>query len=186
MKQIHEIILIADIAGKKDFLTGNELGRQVLQKLMDKVNASPETAIFGISLKGITATDASFPRESVVSLVKMFCGEKGFYIKDLADRDLIDNWDYAAKAKEQNLIVHKTRTDYIVLGPELADTTKQTLDFVIKEGIATTSKVMKHFNIPTAQTASARLKKLYDLGLILGSKETAETGGLEFVYRAIK
>lgn len=186
MKQIHEIISLADLAGKKEFLSGNALGREVFQKLMNKVNATSGAAIFGISLKDVKATDASFPRESVVSLIKLFCGEKGFYLKDLLNKDLIDNWDYAAKAKEQNIIVYQKGNDYIVIGPELADTTKQTLDFVIQEGTATTSKVMKHFDIQTAQTASARLKKLYELGLILGSKETAETGGLEFVYRAIK
>lgn len=187
MKQIQEIIFLSDLTGKKEFLSGNALGREVFQKLMNKVNATSGAAVFGISLKGIEATDASFPRESVVSLVKLFCGEKGFYLKDfLNNKDLIDNWDYAAKAKEQNVIVYQKGNNYIVIGPELADTTKQTLDFVIQEGTATTSKVMKHFDIPTAQTASARLKKLYELGLILGSKETAETGGLEFVYRAIK
>lgn len=186
MKQINEIISLVELAGKKGFLSGNALGREVLQKLISKVNATSGSAIFGISLQGVEATDASFPRESVVSLVKMFCGEKGFYLKGLVDKDLIDNWDYAAKAKEQNIIAYQKATNYIVIGPELAETTKQTLDFVIQEGTTTTSKVMKHFDIPTAQTASARLKKLYELGLILGSKETAETGGLEFVYRAIR
>lgn len=185
MKQKHETIHLTDVTGQKEFLSGNALGRETFQKLLDRINSTPGVAIFEISLKGILATDASFPRESVVSLIKLFCGEKGFYLKDFLNKDLIDNWDYAAKAKDQNVIVYQKGHDYIVIGRKLAENTKSTLDFVMKEGITTTSKVAKRFDI-SAQTASARMKKLYDLGLVLGSKETAETGGPEFLYRAIQ
>jgi predicted transcriptional regulator len=48
----------------------------------------------------------------------------------------------------------------------------------------TSSHVSKHFDI-SAQNASGRLKKLHATGLVLGQKEVAESGGLEFVYRSI-
>ncbi|MBT6717362.1 MAG: DNA-binding protein [Nitrospina sp.] len=185
MKQKKETILLTDITGEKPFLSGNKLGREVFRKLQDQINSTPSTAIFGISLKAISATDASFPRESVVSLIKLFAGEKGFYLKDLVNKDLIDNWDYAAKAKDQNVIVYQTGGSYVIIGPKLSDNIKSALDFVIEKGVATTSKIAKKFDV-TPQNASARMKKLYDLGLVLCSKETAETGGPEFVYRAIK
>lgn len=185
MKQNKETIVIKDFAPDREFFSGNVLGGDIFQKLLKRINATPATAIFSISLKGIKGTDASFPRESVVSLIKLFCGEKGFYLKDLHNQDLIDNWHYAAIAKDQNVIVYMRDGSYIVIGPKLADNTKQTLDFVMQEGTTTASKVTKKFDV-SPQTASARMKKLYDLGLVLGSKETAETGGPEFVYRAIK
>ena len=179
------IISLSDITGKKDFLSGNVLGKKVFQDLQRVTDAHPDVAIFGISLKGILATDASFPRESVVSLAKLLCGEKGFFLKDFVSDDLIDNWDYAAKAKNQAIIFQKGSKGYDVIGPDLGAGPRELLDFVMKEGVVTTSKVAKKFDV-SAQNASAKMKKLHAMGLVLGSKETAESGGLEFVYQAIR
>lgn len=185
MKQKPTIIYLTELAGKKDFLSGNQLGKEVFQKLQREVESAPGTAIFGVSLKGVQATDASFPRESVISLIKMLCGEKAFFLKDFKSADLVDNWDYAAKAKNQAVIILRGAQDYDVIGPELGAATKELLAFVMKEGVVTTSKVAKKFDV-SAQNASAKMKKLHGMGLVFGSKETAETGGLEYVYHAIR
>lgn len=185
MKQKPTNIYLSELAGKKDFLSGNQLGKEVFRKLQHIIDSSPGVAIFGISLNGVQATDASFPRESVVSVIKLLSGEKGFFLKDFKSEDLVDNWDYAAKAKNQAVIIIKSSGKYDVIGLELSAATKQLLDFVMKEGVVTTSKVAKKFDV-SAQNASAKMKKLHAMGLVLGSKETAETGGLEFVYRAIQ
>jgi predicted transcriptional regulator len=55
----------------------------------------------------------------------------------------------------------------------------------MKEETITTSKVAKKFDI-SAPNASAKMKRLHLMGLVLGTKESAETGGLEYVYKAIK
>ena len=54
-----------------------------------------------------------------------------------------------------------------------------------KQGEVTTSKVAAEFDL-SSQNASGKLKKMFESGLILGSKQVAESGGHEFVYRAIK
>jgi hypothetical protein len=177
-------INLAEITGKQKFLSGNELGKDVFRKLHREVDAHPGESIFGISLKGIEATDASFPRESVISLVKMLSGEKGFFLQDFASDDLLDNWKYAAKAKNQPVIVRKEGQRYEVIGAEL-NGLAEVLDYVMKEETITTSKVAKKFDI-SAPNASAKMKRLHLMGLVLGTKESAETGGLEYVYRAIK
>lgn len=163
---------------------GNEEGREVFRRIHDVLASHPQCKIFGISLNGILATDASFPRESIVSLAKMYKGEKGFYLSDFSSDDMIDNWHYAANAKGQPLII-KLKKGYRVIGPELTESATELLDFIMLKNIVTTSVVAAHFDI-SVQNASAKLKKLYETGLILGSKETAETGGLEYVYTAIK
>lgn len=178
------IISFLEITGKKPLLSGNVEGKKAFHELQRITDSHPDVEVFGISLKGIQATDASFPRESVISLAKLQRGEKGYFLKDFISDDLIDNWDYAAKAKDQALIVLKGAGSYRVIGPELNAGTKELLDFVMKSGVVTTSKVAKKFDV-SAQNASAKMKKLHAMGLVLGSKETAETGGLEFVYRAI-
>lgn len=176
-------ISLLKVAGS-DRLTGNSIGKVVFQGLQKEVDNAPGVDVFGISLAGVIVTDASFPRESVVSLVKMHRGEKGFFLEGLDNPDLRDNWDYAAKAKDQPVIVRQGVHDYAVIGPELSPGMRDLLDFTMREGTVTTSKVAKHFGI-SAQNASAKLKRLYMAGLVLGSKQDAETGGIEYVYRAI-
>lgn len=179
------MISLAALTGKMPFLSGNTLGKEVFQKLLEEVDKHPEAALFEISLDGISATDASFPRESVVSLIKMYSGEKAFFLSGFASKDLMDNWDYAAKAKSQAVIVHLGPKEYEVLGPELSASTEKLLEYVMDRGEVTTATVAQHFGI-TAQNASGKLKKLLSMGLVTGAKETAKSGGLEFVYHAIK
>lgn len=176
------IIKIADFVGDSAF--GNKEGREVFQKLLDQLDYHPDKNIIGISLKGISRTDASFPRESVVSLAKSRNGEKGFFLQDFKTRDLMDNWDYAAKAKDQTMIVI-TKDGYELIGKDINQGSKNLLDFVMKNLTVTTSMVAKEFDI-SAQNASAKLKKLLSVGLVLATKQTAESGGLEFVYTAIQ
>lgn len=177
------IIKLADLIGS-DSAFGNDDGREAYQKLSKELDKYPGKKLFGISLRGLRLTDASFPRESVIALIKSKKGEIGFYISDFINNDLMDNWDYAAKAKDQPVIVVVGK-GYEIIGPPLTTGARALLDFVMNEGITTTSKVAETFGL-SAQNASARLKKLFMQGIILGSKESAETGGIEFVYRAIK
>lgn len=162
---------------------GNIEGREVFQKLKAKVDLNSENSIIEISLTGIKRTDASFPRESVMSLVKLKNGEKCFFLSGFESRDLIDNWDYAAKAKEQTLIV-LTSDGYELIGKSISDNSKELLDFIIKSGSTTTSNIAKKFDV-TSQNASAKLKRLMSVGLVLSSKQVAETGGIEFVHSSI-
>jgi len=162
---------------------GNRKGREVYQKLLDVVEDHPATSIFVISLKGIKATDASFPRESVVSIAKQFRGEKGFFLTDFNSRDLIDNWSYAAKAKEQPLIIWYDHSHEII-GPDITSSTKDLVEYVIEKGKVTTSKVADDLNL-SVQNASTKLKNLVKQGFVLRSEEIADTGGVEFKYHSI-
>lgn len=176
------VIKLFDFAGATPF--GNKEGREVLYKLLDYLDNHPDKKIIGISLAGVSRTDASFPRESVISLSKSRTGEKGFFLQDFSSRDLMDNWDYAAKAKDQTIIVSH-ENGYELIGKELNPGSKTLLDYVMEHGTVTTSMVSKSFDI-SAQNASAKLKKLLSVGLVLATKQAAESGGMEFVYSAIK
>jgi len=177
------ILNLRDILGDSTAF-GNQEGRTVYQKLLSELDAHASKNIIGISLNGITRTDASFPRESVISLAKSRRGEKGFYLRDFISDDLFDNWNYAAIAKDQSMIV-VTDAGYKLLGKEISDGLMKVLDFIMASGVVTTSIIANHFDV-SAQNASAKLKKLISLGLILSSKQAAETGGIEFLYKAIK
>ncbi|WP_338352878.1 DNA-binding protein [Thalassolituus oleivorans] len=162
---------------------GNAEGREVYQKLQSVLDNHPNEKVIGVSLKGVTRTDASFPRESVISLAKSRSGEIGFFLLDFESRDLMDNWNYAAQAKGMTLVV-LSDSGYELIGNSISLGAKELLDFVMSQDTVTTSKVATKFDI-SAQNASAKLKKLFSLGLLVGSKQVAESGGMEFVYRAI-
>lgn len=171
------------LAGRKKILVGNERGREIFQKLREAVESSPDRTVFEVSLAGIEATDASFPRESVVSLVKLLRGEKGFFITGFESQDIFDNWNYAAQAKEQPIVVREGKA-FRLLGPELGKRGQEILTFALGHAAVTTADIVAQFDV-SSQNASAALKKLSQLGLLLGAKEPAESGGLEYVYRAV-
>ena len=94
---------------KDDHPFGNKQGREVLSLLSDYVDDNPSD-IYEISIEGIEATDASFPRESVISLAKLCKGEKGFYLSGSFTKDLLDNWHYATVLTMLPLLIFKLTT----------------------------------------------------------------------------
>lgn len=162
---------------------GNVEGKNVFRKLVDFVERHPRTRSFGISLKDIEATDASFPRESVVSLAKQFRGERGVFLTDLQDRDLIDNWMYAARAKEQPLAIWNEGT-FEIIGPELNLSARSLVEYVYEKRSVLASQAAADQGL-SVQNASTRLKSLATAGYLLRLEEVAESGGIEFKYQAI-
>ncbi|MDZ5455311.1 helix-turn-helix domain-containing protein [Azohydromonas lata] len=162
---------------------GNIEGKEVFRKLVSFVEEHPRTQVFGISLDGIKATDASFPRESVVSLAKHYRGERGVFLSDIHDRDLIDNWMYAARAKEQPLVIWNDDV-FEVIGPELNPAARSLVEYVLEKRAVLASQVAADLGL-SVQNASTRLKNLVAAGYFLRAEEAAESGGIEFKYRAI-
>ena len=176
------MIKLVDIVGEA-FVFGNDAGRDAFRDISSIIDNNPSINSYEISLEGISATDASFPRESVVTLALLLRKEKGFYITNFKSQELIDNWSYAANAKDQPLlVVHENIQKWI--GPKVNEATLSLLDYIYHRNKITASQISDEFNI-SIQNASAKLKKLFDKGYILGQKEVAESGGLEFVYRPI-
>jgi hypothetical protein len=178
-----KVIKLFDVVGSP-IAIGNEEGRDAFASLARIVDGHPEQDVFEISLEGMDATDASFPRESVVNLAKSSRGEKAFFLTGFKNKDLIDNWSYGAEAKEQPLMI-LDQGNRIWIGPEIKSATKDLLDFIYQQDSVTTAMIAESFDV-SAQNASGKLKKLHNQGFIIGRKEVAESGGLEFIYRAIK
>jgi len=167
-----------------DHPLGNSQGKQTYNKLVEFIESYPSQSVFGISLDGIVATDASFPRESVIALAKQYRGEKGFFLEGIKTRDLIDNWNYAARAKDQPLVIW-SEEGFELIGPEVSASVKTLLDYIFTNISVTTSRVASDLHI-SVQNASTQLKKLVSLGFIMRSEVIAESGGLEYIYNAIK
>ncbi len=166
------------------YLFGNDQGREVLAKLNQYIDSQTGKNVHRISLKGIKATDASFPRESVVSLAKQLRGEKWFCLEGFISQDLIDNWDYAANAKEQPLVIWDDK-EYQLIGIKLNTASKKLFDYIFTRKEVTTAEVARDLDI-SVQNASTRLKKFANDGLVIRTEESAVSGGKEFIYRYIK
>jgi hypothetical protein len=164
---------------------GNVLGKEVYRKLVDLIDARPKCRIFGISLKNIEVSDASFPRESVVSVAKHYRESHGFFLVDVKTRDMVDNWQYGADAKDQPLIIWYPKGEYEIIGPEMNAATRHLVGYVIDKGKVSTSQAAQDLDM-SVQNASTRLKKLFSQGYILRTEAVSETGGIEYLYEAIK
>ncbi len=184
MNQNSVVVKLLHFTENNDRPFGNVEGKEVFRKLLDFVHEHPRTKVFGISLDGIEATDASFPRESVISLAKHFRGERGIYLTGLNDRDLIDNWNYAARFKEQPLVIWNA-SGFEIIGPELNAATRTLVEYVLEKDSVLASQAAADLGL-SVQNASTRLKNLVAAGYILRAEEVAESGGIEFKYQAIR
>lgn len=162
---------------------GNKQGQETYKKLKEYFDNNLCENVVEFSLEGIKATDASFPRESVISIIKHLNGEKSFYITGFDSKDLLDNWDYAAKAKNQHVIT-QFENEIEVIGPDINASTKSLIEYVYSHPSVTTANVAKALSL-SVQNASTRLKKLVNEGIILREEETALSGGKEFLYKRL-
>lgn len=160
---------------------GNDEGRKVFADLLKFVEAHPGVQVFEVSLAGIRRTDASFPRESVVELAKRFRKLATFFLTNVDNEDLLDNWDLAALKKEQPLFVRLSNGKPRMLGPQLSAAKQKLLDYVVKNQRVRTNQVAADLCLKVSN-ASTQLKELWEMGYVLRREEVADTGGLEFVY----
>ena len=164
---------------------GHDEGHEVYFKLLKEVESRPGQKIYCISLRDVRRTDASFPRESVVELAKRYRGDKGFYLVDLVNQDLIDNWIAAADKKEQPLMLWDDNEIYRVLGPQPSKGNRELFEFAMSVPKLTTSEAANALNLKLTNTSS-KLKQLIDKGYLLRQEEIAPSGGIEFMYFRIK
>ena len=104
---------------------------------------------------------------------------------DVQSRDIVDNWRYAAAAKEQPLVIWYPKNEFEIIGPEMSSATASLVSYVLHAGTVSAALVAQDLDM-TVQNASTRLKKLYTQGYILRTEASAESGGIEFLYEAIK
>lgn len=162
---------------------GNTLGRETFNKFINHLDTLPKAYVVAISIGDVSA-DSSFMREAVISVVKHYRGEKYFYIQDLKDPDVRDNCHYAAEAKKQPIVAWSGR-DYTILGPQPSASNLALLEVVLSKLSVTTAQVAVDLDI-SVQNASTKLKKLVEEGYIMRREEVAESGGIEYVYAAIR
>ncbi|QKD42604.1 DNA-binding protein [Alicycliphilus denitrificans] len=175
---------LADFIGGKPEAWGNDRGREVFVQLLAEVERHLGALVFEISLDGIRRTDASFPRESVVELARRFRKQFAFVVTHAINEDLLFNWDAAAVKKEQPLFVKAADGSWTMLGPQLSAAKDRLLEYVMNNKKVRTAQVAADLSLKISN-ASTQLRDLWEMGYVLRREETADTGGVEFVYLSI-
>lgn len=163
---------------------GHLQGREVFGKLRDTVASIEEASVVRISLDGVKRTDASFPRESVVSLARALRGSIAFCLVDIDDQDLLENWDAAARKLDQPLVSWGERGDYRVVGPGPSPGNRPIFQFLMSRDTVTASQAARALDLKLSN-ASMKLKQLLEQGLAMRIREAAPSGGVEYLYQRV-
>lgn len=160
---------------------GRDQGREVYNRLIGFVEANPGTMIFKVSLRDVKRVDISFASETVVELARRYRGHKGFCFIDLADQDLMENWDAAASRKGQPMMVWE-RKNGRVIGVEPSQGTLGAFKFALERERVRATEFAAATTSMSIANASTKFKQLWEQGFLLRREDVAESGGVEFTY----
>lgn len=162
---------------------GREQGREVYQRLIQFVEQHAGVVSFEVSMKGVKKIDISFSSETVVELAKRFRKIKCFHLVELNNQDIVENIDAAAKKKEQPILLWRGGNAQI-LGPEPSEGNREAFEFAMKHKHSRASEFASSKKIPIAN-ASMKFKQLWEQGFLMRYENSAESGGVEYVYHRI-
>ena len=164
---------------------GIEQGRTAFGKI-DAVLRDRSEAIVQLDLAGVERLDVSCAREVIANLLRKYAGVRWFYATHVANESLRENIDAAMLKSNAVLLLRTGKTSMQVLGVPLKEHLKATLAVVEKRGVATSKDVAAEFKGLALTACINRLKDLVDAGLIMRVDGSAESGGKEFAYVALR
>ncbi len=158
-------------------------GREVYSRLLDFVEENSGTMVFKVSLDGVRRLDMSFASETLVELARRFRRTKGFCLVDLVDKDIAENIDAAAEKKDQPLLLWEGKSARVIGGAP-SEGAREAFQFAMGRPECRASEFAIQKGISIAN-ASMKFKQLWNKGFVLRRESTADSGGIEFVYRRI-
>jgi hypothetical protein len=163
---------------------GRDQGREVYHRLLRSVEETPGTLVFRISMKDVQRLDISFASETIVELARRYRGTKGFCLVDLTDPDLIENLDAAAARKKQPLLIWDG-TSVRLIGCEPPQGCREAYQFALGRPQTRAAEFVQTKQDMSIANASMKFKQLWEQGFLLRQESTADSGGVEYVYRRI-
>jgi hypothetical protein len=171
-----------NLAEKGKQLWGHSLGREVRLEIESELENLARGGVFKIQLKGIEVMDFSFSNEvfgKIYSTIGTIYPERAIVLANLTEYVKI-NLDAALASLGFMAVTVKGKRDWEVIG-KVGDTDIQTLEVIANKKQVTAPEVAEILNIKLT-TCNQRLRKLTENGLILRAKESARTGGEQFIY----
>jgi hypothetical protein len=163
---------------------GSVAGAKALRALQKVSGDYPDNMTIEMSFLGVEQMDSTYAKESIIAIVRLNWGKKWFCFTDIEHQDILFNIDYACKDADVS-IVAVCKSGYDILGPEQTVEEQYILDFIMKKGQVTTKILAKNEGI-SSQNASLKLRRLKDKGLIIPEIRSADTGGFEYLYYAVR
>ena len=163
---------------------GRPEGREVYLALLNYVEAHPGIKVFRASLHRVERMDMSFASETMVQLAKRYRGNKGFCLVDVPHEDMSENIDAAALKGEQPFLVWRDSKPSI-LGPQPSTGTADAFRFALQRSHTRVADFVTANPGVSLTNASNKFKQLWQQGFLLRHEQTAETGGVEYIYYRI-
>lgn len=165
---------------------GRVAGRETHRRLVDFVEANPGVLVFRISNENVRRIDISFASESIVEVARRYRGKKGFCFIGLTDDDQRENWAAAAQRAGQPIMSWDERGRLTVLGPQASAGNMDAFEFALGRQVAKAAEYAGARRNMSITNASSKFKQLWEQGFLLRRESAAESGGVEYVYMAIK
>jgi len=164
---------------------GIEQGRTAFSKIDTSLRGRPEV-IVNLDFGGIVRFDSSCSREIIVGLIRKYRGARWFFVTGVANESVRENIDAAMLKSEVSVLYRRSKNAFGVLGVSLKPHLKETLDVVEKFGTTTSKEVAARLGGLALPACINRLKDLVDAGLVMRAEGTAESGGKEFLFAALR
>lgn len=162
---------------------GRAQGREVLQNLVAYIEAHADQPVFKLSMKGVRRIDVSFASEAIVELVRRYRGTKGICLVEIEDDNVIENLDAAAGRVSVPIAIWDGKS-VRVIGARPSPGNREALEFALSRAHARAVEFAETASISIAN-ASTKFKQLWEQGFLMRSEGSADSGGVEFVYRRI-
>lgn len=167
---------------------GGDYGIEVRHKLISKIDQLPQFQIIHLSMNGIKFFESSFCREAIVKTIKHYRTKKGFCVTDIENEDYIENFFSPAHKQNQPVFV-KTKKGFTTIGPSEeggpSKANRDVLTFIQSRASTTATEIVNELGLKLTN-ASSKLKQLLEQGFVLRSHDTAESGGVEYIYYPIR
>jgi len=176
---IHLLSLMATAEG-----WGYAQGKAIQDKLKQLIEAGPIGEITCISLAGVERTDVSFARGAVLELAKSYRQQRGVCLECLCDKDIRENFEAAARAIDQPLLLREQPDTFRLLGTLPSQGTRTLFHYMLSRERSTTTEAAQALGLQISN-ASNKLKYLWERGYLLRQEQPAGSGGIEFAYLRI-
>ncbi len=165
---------------------GIDRGRTAFAKI-DSVLRDRSEAIVELDFTGVERIDVACAREVIACLLRKTRGARWFFATHVANESVRENIDAAMFKSNATLLLRRSDAKAPqMLGVPLKEHLKATLAVIEKRGSVTSKDVAKDLDGLALTACINRLRDLVDAGLVMRLEGSAESGGKEFVYVALR
>lgn len=189
VNKLNEIIYVHELAkkiGLDDILVFRPSGKQAKEIIFERINCANSGIVIEINFKNIKSCDVSFVDEIIIEVQKYIINrDKLICITEVERQEIIENLEAALafryrKKKDNVQVLQKVQNNYSILG-KIEENLKDTFELLTKSISITARDVAEAFGIEI-NSASNRLKKLFNLGLVLRDEIVDTSGRLHNYY----